>query len=199
MYKIINNIFHVLFLLNINNNLIMTIGLLSCLCVFFVVSAPLNMKVDAQKQENTTNEPIEFLAIQNAKSGSIHQINETAYTLQLNNIPPITVLFSDRPDRIVITVSTSDFDGNWTAGRNSFSSDPPNDALLVENIDKSQLETIVISSFNPLYDDYDNTLNYAIVAKNSTIPLALQRAIGNLILVIDDSGAEGSAIASPGY
>ncbi|HZD36994.1 MAG TPA: hypothetical protein VE130_17450, partial [Nitrososphaeraceae archaeon] len=104
----------------------------------------------AINQTTTNGNTTEFLAIQNAKSGSLSQINETAYTLELNNVVNRTMLFSDRPERIVETVSTSDFVGNWTAGPNSFESDVPNDALIVENTETGELETAVIELFNPV-------------------------------------------------
>jgi hypothetical protein len=50
--------------------------------------------------ENTTN--IQFMAIHNAQSGSVSQINATTYTLELGNIE--CYLFSDRPNRMVETV-----------------------------------------------------------------------------------------------
>ncbi|MGA7369369.1 MAG: hypothetical protein WBX01_09580 [Nitrososphaeraceae archaeon] len=83
---------------------------------------------------------VEFQSIQTAKSGSISQINGSAYTLELNNVATTTdYLFSDRPERIVESVSTTDFVGNWIAGQNSFSADEPNDALIVENTQTGNL------------------------------------------------------------
>jgi hypothetical protein len=113
---------------------------------------------------NTT--AVEFLSIQNAKSGSISQINETAYTLELNNVANDTIQFSDRPERIVESISTTDFIGSWTAGPNSFESDVPNDALIVENTQTGKLETAIIESFNPMYDVNTNALTYTITGEN---------------------------------
>ena len=127
---------------------------------------------------------VEFLSIQNAQSGSISQINETAYTLDLNNVSDKTIQFSDRPNRIVETVSTSDFVGNWTTGTNSFSSDEPNDALIVEDTQTGNLDTVVIESFNPVYDIATNGLTYTITAENATIDLP--REFGQTVLVIDN-------------
>lgn len=130
------------------------------------------------------NELIEFLAIQIAKSGSISQINETVYTLELNNVSPKIILFSDRPERIVESVSTSDFVGNWFTGPNSFASDAPNDALIVENAETTQVETAIIESFAPMYDMNTNTLRYTIIPENAT-SIDLPREYGQSILVID--------------
>jgi hypothetical protein len=94
------------------------------------------------------NMTVEFLNIQTAKSGSLSQINETAYTLELKNVSDSTIMFSDRPNRIVESVSTTDFVGNWTAGQNSFAEDAPNDALIVEDTQTGDLETVIIESFS---------------------------------------------------
>ena len=136
---------------------------------------------------------VEFLSIQSAQSGSLSQINETAYTLELNNVANKTILFSDRPERIEETISTTDFVGNWTAGPNSFESDEPNDALIVENTQTGDLETAIIESFSPVYDTNTNTLTYIIMAENGT-SIDLPNGFGQAILVIDSTFAN----ATPG-
>ncbi|MGA7369382.1 MAG: hypothetical protein WBX01_09645 [Nitrososphaeraceae archaeon] len=110
----------------------------------------------------------EFLSIQNAKSGSISQINATAYTLELGNVSNSTILFSDRPERIEESISTFNFVGNWAAGPNNFAEDAPNDALIVEDAQSGQLEMAIIELFNPVYDTTSNTLTYTIMAENAT-------------------------------
>ena len=128
---------------------------------------------------------VEFLSIQNAKSGSISQINATAYTLVLSNVANKTIQFSDRPERVVETVSTSDFVGNWSADQNSFSADEPNDALIVENTQTHQLETAIVESFNPVYDMATNSLTYTIMAENGT-SIDLPSQFEQSILVTDE-------------
>jgi hypothetical protein len=128
---------------------------------------------------------VEFLSIQTAQSGSLSQINATTYTLQLNNVSDSTILFSDRPNRIVTSVSTSDFVGTWTTGPDSFASDAPNDALIVEDKESGQLETAVIESFSPVYDTSTNTLTYTIMAENGT-SINLPSEVGQSILVVDN-------------
>jgi hypothetical protein len=93
---------------------------------------------------NGNTAAVEFLSIQTAQSGSVSQINATAYTLELNDIGNMTIMFSDRPNRIVTSVSTADFVGNWTTGHNSFSLNEPNDALIVENTQTGNMETAII-------------------------------------------------------
>jgi hypothetical protein len=104
----------------------------------------------------------------------------------LNNISNETVQFSDRPERIVETGSTSDFVGSWIAGQNSFSAEEPNDALIVENTQTGNLETAVIESSNPVYKMTTNTLTYTIMAEHAT-SMNLPSEFGQSILVIDGS------------
>ena len=66
---------------------------------------------------NITDHVPKFFAIQHAQSGSISEINVTTYSLELNDVSEKTILFSDRPDRIVKSMSTSNFVGNWVCGR----------------------------------------------------------------------------------
>lgn len=62
------------------------------------------------------------------------EINAIAYTLELNIVTNETIVFSDLPERIVMTVSTNDFVGNWSAGKNSFSAAESNNALIVKDM-----------------------------------------------------------------
>jgi hypothetical protein len=48
-----------------------------------------------------------FLFIQGAQSGSVSEINATTSTLELGNVSDKTILFSDRPDRIVSFIDTT--------------------------------------------------------------------------------------------
>jgi hypothetical protein len=67
------------------------------------------MMINQTADENET-----FLSIQVAQSGSLAALNATAYTLALNHVSDKTILFSDRPDRFVTSLPTSNFVGNWT-------------------------------------------------------------------------------------
>ncbi|GKS61539.1 hypothetical protein YTPLAS21_09970 [Candidatus Nitrosocosmicus sp.] len=141
-----------------------------------------------QQQDNTTgSEEVEFLSIQHAKSGLIYENNTTSYLLKLKNVSNETVLFSDRPDRIVESISTSDFIGNWTVGPNSFTADPPNAVLVYEDMQTGNLDTVTIELFNPNYDTNTNTLTYMIVTENGT-SINLPVEFGQSIMVIDADG-----------
>jgi hypothetical protein len=143
-----------------------------------------NTTITTNQSSNENITEVEFLSIQSAQSGSISQINATAYTLELSNVSNGTIMFSDRPERIVETVSTSDFVRNWTAGPNSFSADAPNAALVIKDKQTSQLDTAIIELFDPKYDMTTNTLTYTVMTENGTT-IYLPREFGATIMIID--------------
>ena len=135
-------------------------------------------------QENSEYVP-KFFSIQHAQSGSISEINETAYTLELYNVSGKTILFSDRPDRIVKSTSTSDFIGSWTIGEDSFAVDAPNAVLVVDETEGIQ-HVAIIELFNPSYDSDIKSLNYE-VTLDSTTSVDLPSEFGQTTLLIDSN------------
>src|SRR5918995_2264490 len=109
-----------------------------------------------------------FLFIQDAESGSVSEVNATTSTLELSDVSNKTILFSDRPDRIVGSTNTTDFIGNWSIGTNSFAVDPPNAVLILDDEVEQRQDLAVIELFNPKYDPEANTLSYDITAENAT-------------------------------
>lgn len=129
---------------------------------------------------------VEFMGVQHSESGSISQINDTAYTLELNYVSDKAILFSDRPERIVDSVITSDFVGNWTTGQDSFAADAPN-AVLVVDEKAVQQEPTIVELFNPVYDVDKTTLSYEITPDNATsidLPSEFGKIIYSLILLV---------------
>lgn len=54
--------------------------------------------------------------------------------LTLRGISPVTLFFSDRPERIAGNMQTTDFIPFWGEGTDSFTADPPNaDLSILEN------------------------------------------------------------------
>ena len=162
-----------------NKNLylfIMTVGIVPVLLIS-------TNSIYAQEENMTESEEPKFFAIQHAQSGSISEINETAYTLELNDVSDKTILFSDRPDRIVTSESTSDFIGNWSSGEDSFAVDVPNAVLVVDSNNDKQ-DTAIIEMFNPVYDPDKKTLKYEVNPDNAT-SIELPSEFGQTTLVID--------------
>jgi hypothetical protein len=141
-----------------------------------------------------------FLFIQSAQSGSVSEVNATTFTLELRDVSDKTIMFSDRPDRIVSSVNTTNFIGNWSTGPNSFAADPPNAVLILDDEEQRE-ELAVIELFNPEYDSAANTLRYDITAENATATTAattttttsidLPSEFGQSTLVIDAENQQG--------
>ena len=131
-----------------------------------VLDSVANEIANATGNNNNTS-GAKFLFIQSAQSGSISEVNATTSTLELNDVTDKTIMFSDRPDRIVAVVNTTDFIGNWSTGPDSFAIDPPNTVIVLD--DEVQRHLAVIELFNPEYDPEANTLKFNITTVNINI------------------------------
>ena len=161
-----------------NNLTVLT--LLSILSVI-VITTSLN-SIYAQENMTDIDEP-KFFAIQHAESGSSVQIfDKMAYSLKLNSVSDKTILFSDRPDRIVTSMSTSDFVGNWSKGEDSFEKNPPNAVLVIE--EQEQQDVAIVELFDPVYDSNTNMLEYNIHI-DDTESFDLPKEFGQITIVID--------------
>ena len=135
-------------------------------------------------ESNIDKEPIKFFGIQHAKSGSITEINATAYILELNEISEEVILFADRPNRIVKSESVSTFVNNWL-GKINFTGNEMGGVLVVDDDDDDEKQEIeLIELFNPVYNPDKKTLKYEITVENST-STELSREFGQSTLVID--------------
>jgi hypothetical protein len=52
--------------------------------------------------------------------------DNSASKLTSNGVSPVTVMFSDRPERIAANMRAAEFVPFWSKGKDSFLSDPPN-------------------------------------------------------------------------
>ena len=160
-----------------------------------------NATANATGNDNNNNMTgAKFLFIQSAQSGSISEVNATTFTLELRDVSDKTISFADRPDRIVSSVSTTDFIGNWSTGPDSFAVDPPNAALVLDDEEQGQ-DIAVIELYNPEYDSAANTLKYDISAENATsasatttattTSIGLPTEFGQSTLVIEAENQQG--------
>lgn len=82
----------------------------------------------------------DFLFVQSAAGMTF---DAAAGRLTLTGVSPITIFFSDRPERIAGNMRTADFVPFWSEGTDSFLSDPPNaDISILEG--NTLLQTIVV-------------------------------------------------------
>ena len=93
-----------------------------------------------------------------------------------------TILFSDRPDRIVKSVSTIDFIGNWSTGADSFAVDAPNAVLIVDESEKQDIA--IIELFSPIYDSDKKTLKYKVTLDNAT-SIEIPSEFGQTTMILD--------------
>ena len=78
-----------------------------------------------------------------------------------------TILFSDRPDRIVMSETTMNFIENWSVGEDSFAVNAQN-AVIVVDEKEGQQNTAIIELFSPVYDSDKKTLKYEVTLDNAT-------------------------------
>ena len=91
------------------------------------------------------------------------------------------IMFSDRPNRIVKTITADQLQAMWKVGKNSFQEDPPNAVLsasghLPEII---ELTDMVVSQQGQVSYHFTMTANQAVK------PSALGSTIQNVVLTID--------------
>ena len=68
----------------------------------------------------------------------------------LRGVAPSTLFFSDRPQRFVGHLATTDFVGLWGAGEDSFAANPPNAVLAFLGQDASTPEGVVLEIRDPV-------------------------------------------------
>ena len=110
-------------------------------------------------------------------------------TLTLNGVTASTLYFSDRPQRVVGHMATTDFVDLWGEGDNSFESDPPNAVLsfLDPGADVPQDAVIVIKA--PQLDN--GQLSYSIDVLEGNVP----DVAGPVTLFIDPFGRPLSPVS----
>ena len=91
----------------------------------FFVAAPA-IAVSLASVAHAAEEPpkeADFLFVQTAKGMTF---DKSTGKLNLQGVSPITVAFSDRPERIAANMRTAAFVPFWSKGKDSFLSEPPN-------------------------------------------------------------------------
>ena len=123
---------------------------------------------------------------------SAHGAEHVDGRLVLKSVTPSTIYFSDRPQRVVGHVGTSEFIGFWDDGEDSFAEDPPNAVLAFIASGESVPEEVVIEISDPILDGAD--LSYAAKVLDGTLPI---RADG-CSLFIDPFGRPLSPVSVAG-
>lgn len=106
----------------------------------------------------------DFLFVQNAKSMSY---DKASGKLTLLGISPVTVFFTDRPERIAGNMRTIDFVPFWSEGKDSFAKDNPNANLSVLEKDMPVAD-IVVTLRNPVLKG--ENLSYEVAVLEGNLP-----------------------------
>jgi hypothetical protein len=134
----------------------------------FVSSATLLASVTASLTASAQNaaqaaKQADFLFVQTASGMTF---DKASNKLTLHGVSPITVFFSDRPERIAGNMSTSAFVPFWSQGKDSFLSDPPNADITL--VDGGALRQVVAVLKTPELKDGD--LSYTVKILQGEMP-----------------------------
>lgn len=116
-----------------------------------------------------TDDKADFLFVQTAKG---MRYDADLKRLTLTSVSPVTLFFSDRPERIAGNMETAAFIPFWGEGKDSFLSDPPNaDLSILEN---GKLHQTVVVLHDPVLDGDD--LHYTVTVVDGELPVTGQDA-----------------------
>jgi hypothetical protein len=110
------------------------------------VAAALGVARRAQAQDASAD----FLFVQTAK-GMAFDVDQNRLTL--NGVSPVTLFFSDRPERVAGNMATEAFVPFWSQGTDSFLSDPPNADLSI--VEDGMLRQTVVVLRDPVLEGED--------------------------------------------
>jgi hypothetical protein len=116
-------------------------------------------------------------------------ITSDGATLVLEGVTPSTLYFSDRPQRVVCHMATTDFVDLWGKGDNSFETDPPNAVLSFLEPGGDVPEDVVVVIREPRLND--GQLSYAIEVLEGAVP----KESGPVTLFVDPFGRPASPVS----
>jgi len=107
--------------------------------------------------ETKGSEKPQFLFVQSA-----HGVSYSDGVLTLKGVSPLTILFSDRPERLAGHMTTASFVPFWSdEGGDSFESDPPNATLSV--LEGEEVGDAVVELHNPRLEGEDLSYNVKVL------------------------------------
>ena len=128
-----------------------------------VLSLLLAGSVMAQSVQDQGGKQVDYLFVQTAKTLAF---DKSANKLTLEGISPISIFFSDRPERITGHMKTTSFIPFWSKGTDSFLKDPPNaDVSIVEG---DQVRQVVVVLQQP--ELKGDSLSYTIKVLEGEMP-----------------------------
>ncbi|MBK1648766.1 hypothetical protein [Rhabdochromatium marinum] len=126
-----------------------------------LAAAPVALSTANQAVAKEAEAQPQFLFVQSAQ-----RMRYARDQLTLVDVSPITVLFSDRPERLAGHMATEAFVPFWSEGDNSFEQDPPNADLAI--LEGKQDANIVLTLHEPRLEGPD--LNYRVKVLEGQLP-----------------------------
>lgn len=117
----------------------------------------------AQAQTAADSGMADFLFVQTAPRMSF---DAASNRLSLHGVSPVTLFFSDRPDRIAGHMRTATFVPFWSTGPDSFRADPPNADLSI--LEGEALRQVVVVLRDPALAG--DTLSYTVRVLDGQMP-----------------------------
>ena len=108
-------------------------------------------------------EVVDYLLVQTSKGLTF---DKATNTMSLIDVSPVTLFFSDRPERIAGNMKTSAFIPFWSHGKDSFAKNPPNADVSI--IDGDAMRQVVVVLQDPVLDG--DTLRYKVKVLQGDMP-----------------------------
>lgn len=139
-------------------------GLAAAAPVYTTLAASGTDKMPLSKETTAGGESVQYLFVQTATTITVDQDK-----LTLHGINPVTLFFSDRPERITGHGATAEWVKTWSEGEDSFASNPPNAVLsILDGTNVNAIDDIVLVLSEPELSG--NELIYTIKVLDGKLP-----------------------------
>ncbi len=137
--------------------------------------------------EKAKKKPVELLFVQTAEQATLspNKAKPGTYTLLLKQPAAQVSYFSDRPYRISGTMPLKNFAADWSQGRNSFASVPPNAALRGGLHDNTRGASYNFELKDPAYHVKDNSFTYTLLPLKGQKPITQVINMHSVSLFVD--------------
>lgn len=123
-------------------------------------SAILSQRAGAQETQ-ASKDQVEYLFVQHS-----HAVTTRGNRITLHGVSPVTLYFSDRPDRIAGHGTTEEMVRTWSEGEDSFAKSPPNATLSF--LGAGEFEDVVVVLRDPSL--VGSELSYAVEVLSGKLP-----------------------------
>ena len=120
-------------------------------------------KSGAAQTPQVKSKTADFLFVQTSKG---MKFDKATNKLSLIDVAPMTLFFTDRPERVAGNMKTTKFIPFWSEGKDNFKSDPPNADLSI--FEGNELKQVVVELQDPVLAG--NDLNYTVKIISGEMP-----------------------------